>query len=67
MQSREIINFVLQKIDEKNATKYSIRKNTGVTEMTVQRIKDGGGTTIETIVKLADFVDLEIIVRPKNQ
>lgn len=67
MTSREIIDFVFAELEKQNRTDYNIRKNTGVTETTLRKIRGGGGTTLDTIIKLADYCALEIKITPKNK
>lgn len=65
METREIIDFVFSELEKQNKTNYNVRKNTGVTESALKKIREGGGTTLDTIAKLADYVGMEIKILKK--
>lgn len=66
MDDKEIIAFLLKTIKEQNITVYAIRRDTGVTESSTRKIMAGGGATIATLVKLANYLGYEIAFEKKK-
>lgn len=46
-------------------TRYQLSKNSGVQEISIKKIEEGGGLRVETLYKLIDAMGLELTISRK--
>ena len=63
-----VLKTILEAIKQSGQTRYRISKETGVSQAHLSRLKKGKrGLGVDTLERLADYLDLEIIIRPKRR
>lgn len=68
MNMSELLNAIRAAIEDSGVTRYRISKDTGIAESQLSRLmNDDGGLSIESFELLADYLELEVIVRPKRK
>lgn len=64
----QILNAIRNAIDESDETRNRIAKGSGVNPSQLARLVSGErGLSIETAERLADYLGLEISIRPKRR
>ena len=64
----KILRAIREAILESEETRYSISKATGIDQAQLSKLMKGKvGLSLDSLQKLADFLDLEIIIRPKGK
>lgn len=68
MNMSELLNAIRTAIEDSDVTRYRISVDTGIAESQLSRLmSDDGGLSIESFELLADYLELEVIVRPKRK
>ena len=63
----QILNAIRKAIKNGDKTRYQIAKDTGITQSQLSRLmKRERGLSIESLERLTDYLELEIIIRPKR-
>ncbi len=63
-----ILDAICEAIEASDKTRYRIAKDTGISQAHLSRLMSGErGLSIESAEKLADYLGLEIIIRPKRR
>lgn len=64
----ELLKVIRQAIKASGQTRYRISKETGIAQSNLSRLMSGEtGLSVETIERLAEYLQLEITVRPKRR
>jgi len=64
----KLTDTIRRAIETSGQTRYRIAKETGIAASQLCRLVNGeSGLRVESIEKLADYLELEIIVRPKRR
>jgi predicted XRE-type DNA-binding protein len=64
----QLLDAIREAIETGEVSRYRIAQDTGITQSQLCRLMTGErGLSIEAYELLADYLDLEIIVRPKNR
>jgi transcriptional regulator with XRE-family HTH domain len=64
----DLLDAIREAIDASGETRYVISKRSGVSQAQLSRLAHGQqGVSIVTAERLADALDLEIILRPKRR
>jgi transcriptional regulator with XRE-family HTH domain len=64
----DILEAIRQAIDQCGKTRYRISKETGIGESQLAKLMRGKiGLSIERLEALAEYLDLEIIIRPRHK
>lgn len=64
----ELLNTMRKAIEASGQSRYRISQETGIAESVLSRFMRGEtGLTVETGERLADYLGLEIVVRPKRR
>ena len=68
MGMTRILDAICEAIEASDKTRYRIAKDTGISQAHLSRLMSGErGLSIESAEKLADYLGLEIIIRPKRR
>lgn len=63
-----ILDTICEAIETSNKTRYRIAKETGISQAQLSRLMSGErGLSIGALERLADYLRLEITIRPKRQ
>jgi transcriptional regulator with XRE-family HTH domain len=63
-----LLKAIRTAIESSEVTRYRIAKDTGISQPQLSRLMGGkAGLSIEALERLADYLGLEIIIRPKRQ
>lgn len=63
-----LLKTIRKAIESSEVTRYRIAKDTGISQPQLCRLMSGKtGLSIEALERLADYLGLEIILRPKRQ
>lgn len=63
-----LLEAIRKAIKTGKVTRYRIAKDTGISQPQLSRLMGGkGGLSIEALERLADYLGLEIIIRPKRR
>jgi transcriptional regulator with XRE-family HTH domain len=63
-----LMSTIRKAIEASGHTRYRIAKETGIAASQLSRLVNGEtGLSVESIEKLADYLGLEIVVRPKRR
>ena len=63
-----LTDAIRRAIKSSGQTRYRIAKEAGVAQSQLSRLMSGkAGLSIETLERLADYLGLEIIIRPKRR
>ena len=63
----ELLNMIRKAIEASGQSRYRISKETGIAESVLSRFMSGEtAITVETVERLADYLGLEIVLRPKR-
>lgn len=64
----KILDEIRQAIDRSEHSRYAISKSIGVSQAQLSRLMSGkSGLSIDSLERLAEFLNLEIVVRPKRR
>ena len=62
----QLLDQIRQAIEDSGQSRYAISQATGIDQAVLSRLANGkGAMSYDTLERLCDFLDLEIIVRPK--
>ena len=68
MDMSKVLNEIHRAIERSGETRYAIAKGSGVSQAQLSRFVNGQqGLSIEVIEALADYLELEIILKPKTK
>ena len=63
-----LLDAIRDAIERSDATRYRIAQDTGISEGHLSRLMSGErGLSVESIEQLAEYLDLEIVIRPKRR
>lgn len=63
-----ILDAIREAIRQSGETRYSISKATGIDQAQLSKVmKAKAGLSFDSLEKLAEYLDLEIIIRPRNR
>ena len=63
----EILEKIRQAIEDSGVSRYRISQETGIDQGQLSKLMSGeAGLSLASLEKLCEFLDLEIIVRPKR-
>jgi len=63
----ELLNMMRKAMETSGQSRYRISKETGIAESVLSRFMSGEtALTVETVERLADYLGLEIVLRPKR-
>ena len=63
----KLLNEIRQAVEASEKTRYRIAKESGVSAGQLSRLVNGErGLTVDTIERLADYLGLEITIKPKS-
>ena len=63
-----ILDAICEAIKASGKTRYRIAKDTGISQTQLSRLMTGErGLSIESAERLADYLGLEVIIRPKRR
>ena len=63
-----ILDAICEAIEASDKTRYRIAKDTGISQTQLSRLMTGErGLSIEALERLADYLGLELIIRPKRR
>lgn len=63
----ELLNMMREVIETSGQSRYRISKATGIAESVLSRFMSGEtALAVETVERLADYLGLEIVLRPKR-
>jgi transcriptional regulator with XRE-family HTH domain len=63
----DVLDAIRQAIDRSGRTRYRIARDTGLDESNLSKLMRGeAGLSIESLTKLAEYLGLELVVRPKK-
>ncbi|MEP0846411.1 MAG: helix-turn-helix transcriptional regulator [Phycisphaerae bacterium] len=63
----ELLNMMRKAMETSGQSRYRISKETGIAESVLSRFMSGEtALTVETAERLADYLGLEIVLRPKR-
>jgi len=63
-----ILTAIRKAIDESGQTRYQISQRTGIAQSQLSRLMSGErGLSVEGIETLADYLGLEIVIRPRRR
>jgi transcriptional regulator with XRE-family HTH domain len=64
----KLLDMMRKAIETSGQSRYRISKDTGVAESVLSRFMSGKtALTVETVERLADYLGLEIVLRPKRR
>lgn len=64
----DAIKSAIQKAEASGTTRYRIAKETGISQAALSLFVNGErGMGVDMVERLADFLELEIIIRPKSR
>lgn len=64
----ELLNTIRNAIATSGRTRYRIAKDTGIAASQLSRLMSGeSGLGVESVEKLAEYLGLDIIIRPKRR
>ena len=64
----EILSSIRQAIEASPKSRYRIAEETGISESALSRLISGErGLSVESVEKLAEYLELEIVIRPKRR
>jgi transcriptional regulator with XRE-family HTH domain len=64
----KLLDSIRKAIEASGKTRYAIHKATGIDQGQLSKLMKGqAGLSLDTLEKLADFLGLEIIIRPKRK
>ena len=62
----KLLAFIQKAVETSGQSRYRIAKGSGVTEGQLSRLVHGErGLSVGTLEKLADYLGLEVVIRPK--
>ena len=68
MGMTRILDAICEAIEASDKTRYRIAKDTGISQAHLSRLMSGErGLSIDTLERLADYLGLEIVIRPKRR
>ena len=68
MGMARILDAICDAIEASDRTRYRIAKDTGISQTQLSRLMSGErGLSIDALERLADYLGLEIIIRPKRR
>ena len=68
MDMSKLLDEIKRAIERSGQTRYAIAKGSGVSQAQLSRFVNGQqGLSIEVIEALADYLELEIILKPKTK
>ena len=68
VEAEEVLQAIRKAIERSGVTRYRIMKDTGLNESHLCKFMKGdAGLSIDSLVILADYLDLEIIIRPRKR
>lgn len=63
----DLLNMLRKAMESSGQSRYRISKETGIAESVLSRFMSGEtALTVETVERLADYLGLEIVLRPKR-
>ena len=63
-----VLDTIKRAIESSGQTRYRIAEGTGLSQAQLSRLMSGErGLSVESIEKLADYLGLEIVIRPKRR
>lgn len=63
-----ILDAICEAIETSNKTRYRIAKETGISQAQLSRVMSGErGLSIDALERLADYLELEIIIRSRHR
>lgn len=63
----DLLNMMRKAMETSGQSRYRISKETGIAESVLSRFMSGEtALTVETVERLADYLGLEIVLRPKR-
>jgi transcriptional regulator with XRE-family HTH domain len=63
-----ILKAIREAIRQSGKTRYSISKATGIDQAQLSKLMKGNtGLSLDSLERLAEFLELEIVIRPKRQ
>ena len=64
----QILDAIREAIEASDKTRYRIAKDTGISQPQLSRLMSGErGLSIDALERLADYLGLEIVMRPKRR
>ncbi len=64
----EILQEIREAIHQSGQTRYSISKATGIDQAQLSKLMKGkAALSLKSLERLAEFLDLEIIIRPRRK
>jgi antitoxin component HigA of HigAB toxin-antitoxin module len=64
----ELLNMMRKAMESSGQSRYRISKETGIAESVLSRFMSAKtALTVETVERLADYLGLEIVLRPKRR
>ena len=64
----KVLDEIRKAVERSGKSRYSISKAIGITQAQLSRLKHGkSGLSIESLERLAEHLELEIIIRPKRR
>ena len=68
MGMTRILDAICEAIEASDKTRYRIAKDIGISQAHLSRLMSGErGLSIDTLERLADYLGLEIVIRPKRR
>ena len=68
MSMARILDAICDAIEASDRTRYRIAKDTGISQTQLSRLMSGErGLSIDALERLADYLGLGIIIRPKRR
>ena len=68
MGMARILDAICDAIEASDKTRYRIAKDTGISQTQLSRLMSGErGLSIDALERLADYLELEITIRPKQR
>lgn len=68
MGMTRILDAICEAIEASDQTRYRIAKDIGISQAHLSRLMSGErGLSIDTLERLADYLGLEIVIRPKRR
>lgn len=63
-----ILDAICEAIETSNKSRYRIAKETGISQAQLSRVMSGErGLSIDALERLADYLELEIIIRSRHR
>ena len=65
---KELLQTIRRTIEMSGQTRYRIAQGSGIAQSQLSRLMSGeSGLSLETTERLADYLGLEIVIRPKRR